>query len=51
MGKCAYFQKINNKYTLKLSLNMKQREWVVLVSGTNRIKSTCLFDFLMHNLR
>ena len=23
----AYFQKINNKYTLKLSLNMKRREW------------------------
>jgi hypothetical protein len=32
-------------------LNMKQREWVVLVSGTNLIKSTCLLDFLMHNLR
>ncbi|MDX9883790.1 MAG: IS1380 family transposase [Prolixibacteraceae bacterium] len=23
----AYFQKINNKYTLKLSLNMKRRKW------------------------
>lgn len=23
----SYFQKINNKYTLKLSLNMKRREW------------------------
>lgn len=23
----AYSQKINNKYTLKLSLNMKRREW------------------------
>ncbi len=45
----AYFQKINNKYTLKLSLNMKRRQWFE-GCGTKQIKSTSPLRFLMRNL-
>ena len=37
----AYFQKINNKYTLKLSFNMKRREWFEgLWNHSNQVNTT-----------
>jgi hypothetical protein len=45
----AYFQKKNNKYILKLSLNMKRREWFEgLWNHSNQVSLP--FVFLMRNL-
>ncbi|MDX9883763.1 MAG: IS1380 family transposase [Prolixibacteraceae bacterium] len=40
----AYFQKINNKYTLKLSLNLKRRKWFSGL-GTIQIRQNGLLHY------